>query len=69
MVHKEEDSLIIVVDVEKWLFVHKKEADEASIPTILVEKDIEGATWFFDENFVPIEKMGESTPVYPAFIL
>ncbi|WP_026826391.1 MULTISPECIES: hypothetical protein [Exiguobacterium] len=38
--------MIIVVDVEKWLFVHKKEADEASIPTILVEKDIEGATWF-----------------------
>ncbi|WP_214815803.1 hypothetical protein [Exiguobacterium sp. s59] len=38
--------MIVVVDVEKWLFVQKKEADEASVPTILVEKNIEGATWF-----------------------
>lgn len=38
--------MIVVVDVEKWLFVEKKEADEASVPTILVEKKIEGATWF-----------------------
>ncbi|WP_215141870.1 hypothetical protein [Exiguobacterium qingdaonense] len=37
---------MIVVDVEKWLFVQKKEADEATVPTILVEKDIQGATWF-----------------------
>lgn len=46
MDHKEENELIVVVDVEKWLFVQKKEADEAPVPTILVEKDIEGATWF-----------------------
>lgn len=46
MDHKEENDLIVVVDVEKWLFVQKKEADEASVPTILVEKDRDGATWF-----------------------
>lgn len=38
--------MIVVVDVAKWLFVQKKEADEASVPTILVEKDRVGATWF-----------------------
>lgn len=43
---KEEIGLIVVVDVEKWLFVQKEEADDASVPTILVEKNIEGATWF-----------------------
>lgn len=46
MGYKEENGLIVVVDVEKWLFVQKKEADEASVPTILVEKKMEGATWF-----------------------
>ena len=46
MDHKEENGLIVVVDVAKWLFVQKKEADDASVPTILVEKDREGATWF-----------------------
>lgn len=38
--------MIFVVDVEKWLFVRKEEADEATVPTILVEKNMEGATWF-----------------------
>lgn len=38
--------MIFVVDVEKWLFVNRQEADEANVPTILVEKDHAGAKRF-----------------------
>lgn len=74
MVREEEGVLILVVDVEKWLFVDKEHADEARIPTILVEKDINGAKWFTSmrilfqlkkwtgkRRFVPVLSCDEAT--------
>lgn len=65
--------MILLVDVEKWLFVNKQEADAASVPTILVEKDSEGAKrftsmrilfqlkkWTGERRFIPILSCDEA---------
>lgn len=46
MDHKEEESLILVSEVENWLFMKQSQADAAETPTILVEKDASGAKSF-----------------------
>lgn len=46
MVVEEETELILVTEVESWLFMDQLTADQAAVPTILVEKDETGARSF-----------------------
>lgn len=46
MVRKEETKLIMMTEVESWLFMDRQRADAAATPTILVEKDATGAKSF-----------------------
>jgi len=39
VVVEEETELILVTEVESWLFMDQLTADQAAVPTILVEKD------------------------------
>ena len=68
----------VVVEVERWLFMSRQEADDVSVPTILVEKTAEGAKsftsmrnlfqmkkWTSHGQFIPLLSVG--VPEYQAF--
>lgn len=71
---REEKSLILVCEVENWLFMGRIQADAASSPTILVEKDASGAKsfasmrtlfqlkkWTGQRRFVPLLSCDETS--------
>lgn len=63
----------VVVEVERWLFMSRQEADGVNVPTILVEKTAEGAKsftsmrnlfqmkkWTTHGQFIPLLSVGVS---------